>query len=103
MRTVQHALKFVTGMDDVSVCLLVTAEDVWQFRAPPGRDVVVLRILPKNSSFDGVTRVLIHEDERLEVVPQHRRDLLCGHLERSFSGQQDVTMTGGSKNGSEQR
>ena len=36
-------------------------------------------------------------------MPHDGRDLLHGHLERSFSGQQDVTPSGGSENGSEQR
>src|SRR5262249_12730768 len=103
MRRVQHLPKFVAAMYDVGLCLLVTAEDVWQFRVPPVRDVVVLRILSQNSSLYRVSRVLVHENEGLKVVPHDGRDLLRGHLERSFSGQQDVTPPGGSENGSEQR
>src|SRR5262245_30823714 len=50
MRRVQHLLKFVAGMYDVGFRLLVTTQDIWQFRVPPVRDVVVLRILTQNGS-----------------------------------------------------
>src|SRR5262249_433638 len=103
MRRVQHLLKFLAGMYDVGFCLPVTTEDIWQFRVPPVRNVVVLRVLAEYASLHCVPLVLVHEDPGLKVMPHDSRDLLGGQLERSFSGQQDVTPPWGSKNGSEQR
>src|SRR5215472_7549437 len=103
MRRVQHLLQFVAGIYDVGFCHLVTREDIWQFRIPPVRDVVVLGVLTQNGSLYCVSRVVDHENEGLKVMPYDGRELLRGHLERSFSGKQDVTPPGGSENGSEQR
>src|SRR5262245_39821200 len=64
MQRVQHLLKFVAGKYDVGFCLLVTTEDIWQFRVPPVRDVVVLRILTQNG---------LHQFE--VVVARHTKDM----------------------------
>src|SRR5215472_11237736 len=103
MRRVQYLLQFAASLNDVGFCLLLTAEDTWQFRIPPVRDVIVLRVLTQNGSLYCVPRVLVHENEGFKVMPHYGRDLLDGHLERSFSGKQDVAASGRSENSSEQR
>src|SRR6516164_11860451 len=102
MRRVQHFLQFVASLNDVGFCLLVTREDIWQFRIPPVRDVVVPGVLTENGPLYCVSRVVDHEDEGLKVMPHDGREFLYGHLERSFSGKQDMTPSGGSENSSEQ-
>src|SRR5262249_8539761 len=89
--------------NDVGFCLRVTREDIWQFRIPPVRDVVVLGVLTKNGSLYCVSRVVDHENEGLKVMPHDGGELLRGRLERSFSGKQDMTPPGRSENGSKQR
>src|SRR5262249_28448662 len=69
MWSLQYLLKIVAGIDDVGFCLLVTTEDIWQFRVAPVRNVVVLRILAQNGSLYGISRVLVQENVRLQVVP----------------------------------
>src|SRR5215467_9751514 len=101
MRSVHHLLQFVAGPNDVGLCLLVATEDIRQFRVSPIRDVVVLRVLTPNASLYCVSLILVYENPGLKVVPQNGRDLLNGHLERSFSCKQDMTPSRGSENGSQ--
>src|SRR5215813_7280580 len=103
MRSVQHLLQFITGCYHEGFCLLLMTENIRQFRIAPVRDVVVLCILSQNGSLDRVSRVLVHENEGLKIVAHDRRKLLHGHLERSFSGKQDMTPSGRRENGSKER
>src|SRR5262249_2392482 len=59
--------------------------------------------LAENRSLDRVALVLIHEDPRLEIMPHDRRDLLHSQLQRSISGEQDVTSAGRGEYRAEQR
>src|SRR5215469_9258766 len=103
MRSVQHLLQFVPGLNDVGFCLPLTRENIWQFRIPPIRDIVVSGVFTQNGSFYRISRVVDHENERLKVMPQHCGEFLRSHLERSLSGKQDVTPPRRSENGPEQR
>src|SRR5215469_16281805 len=58
MRSVQHLLQIAAALNDVSICLLLTREDIWQFRIPPVCNVVVLGVLTQNGSLYRVYRVV---------------------------------------------
>src|SRR5215469_10863197 len=102
MGSVQHLLQFVAGLNDVGVSLLFTRENIWQFPIPPVRDVVVFGVLTENGSLYGVSRVVDQGNEGFKVMPHDGRELLHRHLERSFSGKQNVTPPRRSENGPEQ-
>jgi hypothetical protein len=66
-------------------------EQLQQARPVPILDIVVPARAAVQVALDRVARVVEHEQDRLEPVPDHGRDLLHGELERAVPYEKDRT------------
>ena len=63
-----------------------SSEYIHKLTIVPGLEIVVGSI--NNYTFDRISIIIDEKDDRLEIIPDHRREILASNLKRTISHKQ---------------